>query len=93
MKYILENYHRNLPNEELIYDLQITAKKIKKNTVTMSEYERYGKYHPRTLQRRFGSWFKVLEVAGLEDIIPVIKSYDIIGYGQSPFKPQGIKCV
>ena len=33
----------------------------------MSEYEQYGKFHPSTLQRRFGSWFKVLENANLKD--------------------------
>ena len=32
----------------------------------MSEYEETGKYHPSTLTRKYGSWFKVLEVANLE---------------------------
>jgi hypothetical protein len=66
MKFKLETYHRNTPDEELIADIQNVALKIKKNTVTTSEYEEHGKFHPSTLQRRFGSWFKVLEIAKLE---------------------------
>jgi hypothetical protein len=67
MKFNLEPYHRNTPPEELIEDIRNVAKKLNKNTVTMSEYEQYGKFHPSTLERRFGSWFKVLENANLND--------------------------
>jgi hypothetical protein len=31
----------------------------------MAEYEREGAFHPSTLTRRFRSWFRVLEIAGL----------------------------
>lgn len=67
MKFKLEPYNRNTPSEQLIEDIRNVAKKIDKETVTISEYEKYGKFHPSTLQRRFGSWFKVLENAGLKD--------------------------
>jgi len=67
MKFELEAYHRNTPSEELISDIKNVAEKLKKRSVTIAEYEQYGKYHPSTLQRRFGSWFKVLENANLED--------------------------
>jgi len=67
MKFKLEPYHRDTPSEELIEDIRNVAKKLNKNTITMSEYEQYGKFHPSTLQRRFGSWFKVLENANLKD--------------------------
>ena len=66
MEFKLETYHRNTPDEELIADIQDVALKLKKNTVTISEYEEYGKFHPSTLKRKFGSWFKVLELAQLE---------------------------
>lgn len=66
MKFKLETYHRNTPDDELIDDIQNVALKLKKNTVTISEYEEHGKFHPSTLQRKFGSWFKVLELAKLE---------------------------
>jgi hypothetical protein len=64
--FILEEYHRNTPDNELIDDLKSVAVKLKKSTVTISEYSENGKFHPSTLQRRFGSWFRVLELAELE---------------------------
>jgi hypothetical protein len=67
MKFKLKPYHRDTPSEELIEDIRNVAKKLNKNTITMSEYEKYGKFHPSTLRRRFGSWFKVLENANLKD--------------------------
>ena len=66
MKFKLETYNRNTSEEELISDIKRVADILKKNTVTMSEYEENGKYHPSTLTRKYGSWFKVLEVANLE---------------------------
>ncbi len=67
MKFELEPYHRDTPSEELISDIKNVAGKLKKRSVTIAEYEQHGKYHPSTLQRRFGSWFKVLENADLKD--------------------------
>ena len=66
MKFTLEEYNRNVPDKDLLDDVQNVALKLKKNTVTILEYESCGKFHPCTLQRRFGSWFKVLELAKLE---------------------------
>ena len=66
MKFTLKPYNRNIPDADLINDVIAVSKKTGRNTVTIAEYEQYGKYHPHTLQRRYGSWFKVLENAGLE---------------------------
>jgi hypothetical protein len=66
MRFILEEYHRNTPDVDLIEDIKTVSKKLQKNTVTMTEYNEFGKFSSSTLQRRFGSWFNVLELAGLE---------------------------
>lgn len=66
MEYILNKVHRNLSDEELLQDLKQVALKIDKETVTIDEYNQNGKYHATTLTRRFGSWFKCLEKAGLK---------------------------
>ena len=66
MKFKLEEYHRNISDAELIEDVRSVAIKLEKNTVTLAEYEQYGKYHPTTLTRRFDSWFSVLEKSNLE---------------------------
>jgi len=66
MKFTLNSYSRNVPDEELLNDVIAVSGKTGRGTVTIAEYEKYGKYHPSTLQRRFHSWFKMLENAGLE---------------------------
>jgi hypothetical protein len=66
MKFELELRDRNIPDDDLIQDVKDVAKKTGRNTVTIDEYERFGKYHPSTLQRRFRSWFNVLDRAGMQ---------------------------
>lgn len=65
MQYVLNKYHRNETNESLIDNLKEVAKSLQKDTITMNDYNAYGKYHSSTLIRRFGSWFKCLELADL----------------------------
>ena len=65
MKFEINEYHRNTSDKELIIDLKSVAKLINKETVTLGDYNEYGKYHASTLTRRFGSWFTCLELAGL----------------------------
>ncbi|MEX2410239.1 MAG: HNH endonuclease [Candidatus Paceibacterota bacterium] len=66
MKFELEQYHRNTTEEEFIADLKRVAKELAKDSVTADEYNERGKYHNTTLVRKFGSWFKALEKAGLQ---------------------------
>jgi len=66
MKFELEDYHRNTPDNELIADLKRIASELKKETVTIDEYNERGKFHSTTLARRFGNWFLTLEKAGLK---------------------------
>lgn len=65
MKFELEEFHRNTSEEEMLADVRRIAAKLKKDSVTMDEYGEYGKYHPSTLTRKLGSWFTILEKAGL----------------------------
>jgi hypothetical protein len=66
MKFELEPYHRGITDEELICDLRLVASELKKSSVSRAEYDERGKYGTTTHLRRFGSWFKALEKAGLE---------------------------
>lgn len=66
MIYELNEYHRNVNDIELIADMQRVAKFLKQNTVTMDDYNQYGKFSASTLTRRFGSWFNCLEKSGLK---------------------------
>ncbi len=65
MKFELEPHHRNVPDEELITDVKLVASALGKPTVTIDEYNEHGQFHSTTCTRRFGSWFVVLERAGL----------------------------
>ena len=66
MEYILNDYHRNLSQEDLLSDIKRVATQLGRSTITQREYEQYGKFHPSTLHRRFGSWFNILEKCGLQ---------------------------
>ena len=66
MKFELNDFHRNTSDEELLNDLKAVSNIINKDTVTMGEYNQYGKYHSTTLTRRFGSWFLCLQKAQLQ---------------------------
>lgn len=50
---------------ELLADLIAIAKQLNANTVSMPQYEDFGKYNVTTIGRRFGSWNKALIKAGL----------------------------
>lgn len=66
MEFILNEHHRNVPDEELLQDVKDVAIKLGQNTLTIEEYENNGKYHSTTLRRRFGSWKSVLSLVELE---------------------------
>jgi 5-methylcytosine-specific restriction endonuclease McrA len=67
MKFELEEYHRGIIDEELTADLQRVASELGKTAITRADYDEYGKYSTHTHVRRFGSWFKSLEKARLEN--------------------------
>ena len=66
MKFELEPYHRNIPDEELLEDLRRIAKMTGKNTVSKDEYKINGKFSVSTFRRRFVRWNNALELAGLD---------------------------
>lgn len=67
MKFKLNNYNRNISDEELVDDLKKVARSLNKNSVTRQEYDEGGICHSTTQIRRFGSWFNALKAAGLEE--------------------------
>ena len=66
MKFELEDSLRGASDEELLDELRRCAQDIGRNTITIAEFEEHGKCHPCTIQRRFGSWTKALNLAGLQ---------------------------
>ena len=68
MKYILNKYHLNITDEELIADLKTTAKKLRKKSLKYLEYDSRGKFSASMIAHRFGGWNEALRKAGLEII-------------------------
>lgn len=67
MKYELNTYHRNTPDQELLDDLKRVADKLGKDKMTIEEYNQNGgKYSSQTMADRFRSWNKAIEKAGLK---------------------------
>ena len=67
MKFELNEHKRNIPNDMLIEDIKHIAKKLNQNKLTTAAYKANGgKYSLDTYSKRFGSWFKCLELAGLQ---------------------------
>ncbi len=65
MHFEVKSCHRNVTDHQLLMDLAVTAGKLKKNTITMSEYKAYGRYAATTLTNRFRTWNIAIEKAGL----------------------------
>jgi len=61
----LNEYHRDISDEELLDDLRRVAELLNKENLSMPEYQKNGKYHPSTIAHRFGSWRNSLKMAGL----------------------------
>lgn len=49
IKFELEEFHRNISNEELLADIKRVATKLKQNYVTTRQQNEHGKYHSHTL--------------------------------------------
>jgi 5-methylcytosine-specific restriction endonuclease McrA len=65
IRYELEPLHRNTPDVEFLDDLKRVAAKLGATTVSMSQYNQFGRFHASSLVRRFGSWNRALKRSGL----------------------------
>ena len=65
MEFKLNDFHRNIPDEELLGDMIAVANSLGIETLTTEKYNEYGKYNHTTISRRFGSWNNALKKAGL----------------------------
>lgn len=66
MEFVLNEYHRNVSDEELLADVKRVAKTLDNETLSQKYYKEKGKYGVNTLLRRFGSWLNVLALCGIQ---------------------------
>jgi hypothetical protein len=65
MYYELEVHHRNVSDDDLLAELRRVAALLSPASATIDRFNEHAKFHSSTLSRRFGSWFKALDAAGL----------------------------
>ena len=65
MKFELEEFHRNIPDEEILADMKRAAAELKQNFLTTRQYNEHGKFRSNLAIKRFGGWIKAIEKAGL----------------------------
>ena len=66
MKFILEESHLGVTNDELLADLIRVTKELKKHSITMHDYDKKGgKYNSSTIIKHFGTWNSALDQADL----------------------------
>lgn len=58
--------HTCISNDDLIADMKNVANLLSEQVLTAANYDEHGKYHSRTISKRFGTWNKALEIAGLQ---------------------------
>ncbi len=70
MKYQLKDFHRNIPESDLLDDLRNVARNLKTDKLSSREYnDNGGKYTAGTISARFGSWNIAIEKAGLKSVL------------------------
>jgi hypothetical protein len=65
MEFKLNLNTRNVPEQELLDDL-LRVQGILDSPIAKSKYNELGKFSSGTIERRFGTWNKALEQAGIE---------------------------
>jgi 5-methylcytosine-specific restriction endonuclease McrA len=65
MEFILNDYHRNVSDDELLNDLKRVVQLLDKTTLYRKEYNEYGKFSSTTIERRFKRWSNACRLAGL----------------------------
>lgn len=65
MEFKLNEYHRDVPDMELLNDLLRVAKLLNQKSLTSEEYSKYGKYNVSTICRRFSKWLIAVKIVGL----------------------------
>lgn len=65
VKFELDLKNERVADEALIADLQRVAAALERKSLRYHEYKAQGQFSPNTVTRRFGSWNKALQLAGL----------------------------
>lgn len=82
MKFKLNTFNRNVPDDELLQDLLTVDAKLRPQgkKLTHRSYREYGKFSPATICVRFSSWNEALQKAGISPVqeknVPIEALFD-----------------
>lgn len=65
MKFVLNEFKRELSDEEIIQDIKRASNQLGRDWISISEYKKNGKYSQTAIQGHFGTWKNALKKAGL----------------------------
>ena len=65
MEFKLNEYHKDITDEELLEDLKRVAELLGLERLSQSDYRKHGKYSVSTIERRFGGWNQAIMRIGL----------------------------
>lgn len=63
MKFVVKDYHHNVPDEEYISDMQKVAQALGVTTLTKKQYDTMGRFSSSGIEKHFGGWRKACERA------------------------------
>ncbi len=67
MKFELNDYRKELTDEEIIEDIKRVAQELEYDYISISTYRKCGKYSQTAIQGHFGTWKNALSIAGLRN--------------------------
>ncbi len=65
MKFELNDYKKELTDDEILSDIKAVAKQLGKSYISISTYKKYGRFSQTAIQGHFGTWKKALSLSGL----------------------------
>lgn len=65
MEFKLNEYHRDISDEELLEDIRRVAEIVGTEKLSRADFQKHGKYGATTIARRFGGWNAAIERVGL----------------------------
>ena len=65
MRFELDQFHRNIADQELLDDLIVANANAAGKPLTFRSYREHGRYSASTINDRFGSWNNAIRLAGL----------------------------
>lgn len=67
MIFELDDYKRELSDEEILEDIKTVASSLEADYIPIATYRKYGKYSQCAIQNHFGTWRNALSLAGLRN--------------------------